>query len=574
MIRNLHDFTNRALLGQMTALAGTFGADPWGGRLSLIRELALRTIRSAALLRRWHGLLLHAAAFPDDATTLAAANQALAQFPRRIAAAGSAARRALLHSGIVGTRVDYPFVHVNVRWLAMSWPEHVHIDWGAFDSAAKLDPLLQLLCGRAELQTFDDATLSTAQWIRLASHRRRGGEPAWLIRQCESAGLDPTLVELLYNDAAVPLKWQLSFDAACTGNRHDLTRVTFRTAMRKAPQDPPRWIKSWSGPTHQVSKTEAHRVIDVVRAALLARCREVYSHQHANPADVYRVPLGEGTEVVFLGVLPERRLSLEANYGYMLFANGVPLGYGGVTSLLGQGNIGVNIFAEFRRGESAFLFAGVLAAAHRLFGCERFVVNPYQFGADNTEAIQSGAFWFYYRLGFRPVEANLRRRAAAEFLRITVRRGRRTAAKLLRELAGYDLELVLPGYRAQARFEEWWLAALAASATGLLAAQGTATRADAGKALVRQLRQVLGIRTRGWSRAEQQALQDLAPVLAQIPDLNQWWAAERRGLVEIIRAKGAASERRYAQLTSRHLRLRQSLARVARRAGRVTSRPS
>jgi hypothetical protein len=566
--------STRSALDRLAALAGTFTPEAARDRLELIRLLARQPLRSAPLLRRFHGLLLHAVAFPDDVETLAAAGAALAQFPRRIAAAGSVTRRALLHSGIAGTGVDYPFVQVNARWLASRWPDQVHMDWGAFDTAAKLDALLQLLCGRAELQVFDDATLTTAAWIRRASHRRRGGEPAWLFRQCAAAGLDESLVESVYNDAEVPLRWQLSCEAARTGNRHDLTPPAFRTTMRKPPANPPRWIKAWSGSVRRCPEAEGRRIIDVVQAALLVRCREVFSHQHANPADVYRVALGEGTEVVFLGVLPDRRLSLEASYGYILFANGVPLGYGGVTSLFGQANTGVNIFDEFRRGESAFLFAGVLGAARRVFGCERFVVNPYQFGADNAEAIKSGALWFYYRLGFRPVDDRIRRRAEAEFARVTARRGRRTPPALLRELAGCDLELVLPGFGGKKHFEERWLAALAASATGLLAAQSTGARAEAGKRLVRQVSKALGLSTRDWSRGERQALRDLAPVLAQIPDLARWRGAERSRLVDIIRAKGGASERRYAQLTAGHLRLRRALARAARRAERATSRPA
>jgi hypothetical protein len=544
-----------------------------GERLALIHQLARQPLRSAPLLRRLHGLLLHAAAFPDNAATLAVADAALAQFPRRIAAAGRATRDALLDSGIAGTRVEYAYAHVNAHWLASRWPDLVHMNWAAFDSAAKLDTLLELLCGRAELQVFDDATLSTAAWLRLASGRR-GGEPAWLFRQCAAAGVDESLVESAYNDAEPPLRWQLSFAAARTGNRHDLSRPVFRTAMRKPPADPPRWIKHWSGRVRHCPEAEGRRIIDVVQAVLLVRSREVYSHQHANPADVYRVDLGEGTEVVFLGVLPDRRLSLEASYGYMLFANGVPLGYGGVTPLLGQGNTGVNIFDEFRRGESAFLYAGVLGAARRVFGCERFIVNPYQFGADNPEAIKSGAFWFYYRLGFRPVDDRLRRRAAKEYARIPARRGRRTSAALLRAFAKCDLELVLPGFSGRKRFEERWLAVLAASSTKMLAAQDTATRVEAGKRLARQVTKILGIRIQSWSRAERQALADLAPVLLQIPELAQWRAGERNRLAEILRAKGGISERSFAQLCAGHSRLRAALARVARQAERATSRPA
>ena len=34
-------------------------------------------------------------------------------------------------------------------------------------------------------------------------------------------------------------------------------------------------------------------------------------------------------------------------------------------------------------------------------GVTSFSVDPYQLGRENEEAIDSGAFWFYRKLGFR-----------------------------------------------------------------------------------------------------------------------------------------------------------------------------
>lgn len=553
----------RSDIDRLAALAGDFSAAAARERRELLSRLVDAPIRSAPLLKKFHALLLHVLAFPDSSAALELARTALAQFPRRVSRAGRNGRTALLHSGIAGTRVDYPFTHVNARWLASRWPDDVAIDWAGFDGAAKLDALLARICTRNELQVFDDAALGTAAWLRLAMGGQRGGEPAWLFRECDAAGIDCALVEQVYNDAEVPLRWQLDFTASRSGNRLDPERPVFRTAMRRLPDNPPHWIQSWRGAARHVPEAEGRRIIDVVQSALLVRCREVFAHQHANPADVYRVDLGAGAEVMFLGSQPSHRLGLESNYGYMLFVNGVPLGYGGVTSLLGQGNTGVNVFEEFRRGESAYLYAAVLGAARRLFGCERFIVNPYQFGAGNAEAIRSGAFWFYYRLGFRPVDETVRRRAAREFERLSKRRGLRTPPALLRAFTGCDLELVLPGYAARPRFEEHWLAVLARRATTAIGQAGAGSRRHGKEKLRAQVMAALRISTASWSRAEQNALADLAPVLAQIPDLATWPAADRRSLVQIIRARGAGSERRFAELTARHLRLRRALARVA-----------
>ena len=125
---------------------------------------------------------------------------------------------------------------------------------------------------------------------------------------------------------------------------------------------------------------------------------------YPNVDEVWWCDLGEGVALAVIGIAPEHRLTLETNTGYLLIANGVPIGYGGVTPLFRQANTGINIFDPFRGGEAAYLWTQMLRAFHTLYGSERFVINAYQFGAGNAEAIRSGAFWFYYRLGFRPAQ--------------------------------------------------------------------------------------------------------------------------------------------------------------------------
>jgi len=63
-----------------------------------------------------------------------------------------------------------------------------------------------------------------------------------------------------------------------------------------------------------------------------------------------------------------------------------------------------------------------------------FTIDPYQLGLGNDEAIESGAFWFYRKLGFRPMDPAIERLARAE-----EKRGRRSSAATLRKLAASAL---------------------------------------------------------------------------------------------------------------------------------------
>jgi hypothetical protein len=313
----------------------------------------------------------------------------------------------------------------------------------------------------------------------------------------------------------------------------------------------------------RLDRRRARAAWNAVQGAMLARTREVHAMRHANLDEIYLAPLGAGVQLVVLGVQPSERLALEANYGYMIFANGMPLGYGGFTPLFRQANTGVNVFEEYRHSEASFLYAQVLRVAHSLFGCTHFLVNPYQFGQDNDEALDSGAFWFYYRLGFRPVEPRVRALARAEYAR--VRAGRTSALRTLTRLASSDMHLALPGAHGDELFAEDWLGPLARGAMQRIAAQGGGGRPRALRALAAQLLERLRLRVgQDWSPAEREALHGLAPTFVQIDDLERWPLPARRDLLALIRAKGARAEREFAVRMARHDRLRRGLAAAAK----------
>ena len=131
-------------------------------------------------------------------------------------------------------------------------------------------------------------------------------------------------------------------------------------------------------------------------------------------------------------MLPERRLPLESYIGFMMFKNGYPMAYGGGWLFGKRSLLGINIFEAFRGGESAFVFAQLLRTYKNAFGADYFEVEPYQFGKDNPEGLQSGAFWFYYRFGFRPVDEALNKLATEESKRIQSEKGYRSPISTLK----------------------------------------------------------------------------------------------------------------------------------------------
>ena len=560
-----------ALVAELGRARARYGPGAADRKLALLVALESQRARRARQLLALHDHLLFLCAFPDDARVRSAALRALEGIAARVRGLSAGERAACADSGLAGSISRHSFEAPIAAWLAARFGSDVDIDWTNYPDSSGLELLLGLVARRAEQDALESVSLATRAWLRTARGTAAGSDLAWLLGQLAQQRPLTASWPGLYDHVAVPLRWRLRDGAgSTTRNLLPATRVEFRArGLRRPPARPKRWITTPLATIERLDRGRAAVVLDVARAALTARCREVYAISHGNLDEVYCADLGAGTELVVIGVRPERRLSLESNYGYLLLANGVPIGYGGVTPLYRQANTGINIFEPFRGSEAAFLWTQMLRAFHTLFGIERFVISPYQFGSGNSEAIASGAFWFYDRLGFRPVDARLRSLAARERLRLVTAR-RRTDPAMLRRLATADLELVLPGARPRDRFPERWLEALSLRASETLARAGGSSRPQAAQRVAARVARALGVRDRGcWPRAEREAFAALAPLVALL-EPERLGVRARRGLVRVMRAKGAAQEAPFVRAAVRDATLLPGLGATAQRSSTLT----
>src|SRR5262249_14224978 len=132
---------------------------------------------------------------------------------------------------------------------------------------------------------------------------------------------------------------------------------------------------------------------------------------------------------------PDRRLPLRAYHAGCTYKNGVPINYLESISMFDWAEVGFNTFYTYREGETAWIYAKVLHLLHQLTGVSCISVYPYQIGFNNEEAIQSGAFWFYRKLGFRPGKPELLTLAEREEKKIARDPTHRTSATTLRKIA-------------------------------------------------------------------------------------------------------------------------------------------
>jgi len=558
----------RGLVDALVVAAPRFTPRDSREKLRLLDRLSESEIRDPRVLARLHEALCFLQAYPDDAEVLAAVNRALAAFPARVARLGPATRR-LHDSGIAGTTLDYPFGLPMARWLASRFAGDADIRWQDFTEAERLQESLALLLHPTEHDAFsDEGGLGWRRWLAVA----RGGRPLTdlqlLIELFDRAPLDVPARDWLFESLALPVEWRLggrgaSRTFASLPWPHPFFDRRHVPARRPARGDFIRDVRRPLPSLRRAPRSLAERLIETGRLAMATRSRELFAFSYANPDDVLVADPGRGLRIGLIGILPGFRLPFEGYYAYLALRNGVPVGYGGGWQLFGALEVGVNIFESFRRGESAFIVSQVLRAYHQALGMRMVVVDPYQIGHDNPEALESGAFYFYERLGFRPRDPAVRRLAEAEREKIARNPSYRTPLPVLEQLA--RSEIYLPVSAGDPDTERRVTSArLAALVTDHVARRFQGDRRAATREASARVRRALRVRRRaGWSREERRAFERLALVATLIPDLERWSAADRRRLVDVLRAKGGPSEARYVRLLDGHRRLRRSLEKLA-----------
>ena len=229
---------------------------------------------------------------------------------------------------------------------------------------------------------------------------------AWLLGRIASLPLGPRDQADLYESLDLLLLWRIRPRASRTQMRLPVRKPYFHAEplLRRADIDLALELAAPPLPVAELSPPQARKILDLILDTSAMRYRELYGFTHPDTRRVFRADAGRGVEIVFFGIPPRWRLPLRTYHAGMFFKNGVPAGYVEVLSLFERAEIGFNLYYTFREGESAWLYARLLRLFRQILRARCFSVDPYQIGLENDEALDSGAFWFYRKLGFRPLD--------------------------------------------------------------------------------------------------------------------------------------------------------------------------
>src|SRR5947207_4316127 len=196
-----------------------------------------------------------------------------------------------------------------------------------------------------------------------------------------------------------------------------------------------RELTSTAIPLEKLSRAQGEKILDLSRETSGVRYRELHGFTYGDARRVIKADIGRGTVVFVTGVPPENRLPLRAYHAALICKNGVPVAYFEGLSICERMESGFNLYYTFRDGETAWLYARILRLMRQLLGVTVFSIDPYQVGHENEEGIESGAFWFYRKLGFRPVKPALLKLTEKEESRVAKDPRHRTSSATLRKLA-------------------------------------------------------------------------------------------------------------------------------------------
>jgi hypothetical protein len=484
-------------------------------------------------------------------------------------------------SGIAGTRMEDTLSFDVASWLinVRRMPGKVEIAWENYEPGRELGTAGPRFIPFLEDDAYVEADTPWRRWLEVAANKKRVAE--WLISRFEQLPLPPQQKAELYESLRVPLRWNLENSVISRTRNWKQVRSIFyhgeplisRSQVSLAAElarRPPQLTT--------LSRKQGEQVMDMIREVMLVRYRELYGTTLGDAASVVRAEVGRGVEIYLWNLPPDRRLPLRAYVAGLTLKNGVPINYIEAIGLCEWMEVGFNTFYTFRGGEAGWIYAQVLRCLCHRMGTTCVSVYPYQLGHDNAEAIESGAFWFYRKLGFRPGRSDLQKLAEREEQKIAAATNSgkakyRTPARTLKRLAAghvfYDVQRnELPGSQLLQKEVGAW-DRFSTRNIGLRVNRRMARDFGGDAVLMRErsrraLARILfpknsPVSPSSWTPLEKTAFENFALVLADLPGLPAWTQEEKEDLVRIIRCKAKPDEMLYLHLTQRHGRLRKAL---------------
>lgn len=422
------------LISQLFSIRNRYGKFS-SQKLNLLNELSGQPVKSKKALQLYYDCLLFLIAYPDSKSIYQLASQSMQHLHAYIQSHKNI-QAGLYNSGITNTRLCAAFSFEIVKWLRKTHPKNIRLSSFEADDG-HIKSILSVVMPKVESEILQDANATWKLWLTRFLEREEDILDR-LIAVFDGTDIRPEVRDEFWN--AIGINVEINFPSLTRLPDCLITPYYHRSLIKK------NFFKQQSSVKPglvELNETKAGQIIECSRMILVRHLREIdpITFTAARLISYYRLP--RGLSVALMGMVPERRHPIDSYMGYVVFKNGLPIGYAGSWILFDSGRIGLNIFPSYRGGESQYIFDQVLKLHCGVYRLKRFSVDPYQVGKENSEGIKSGAFFTYYHAGFRPIRREQKKLAEAEALKLKSVNGYRSPVTTLEKLADSRLELVL-----------------------------------------------------------------------------------------------------------------------------------
>jgi len=423
------------LVSQLFSIRNSYGKKFSSQKLYLLKALSNEKLTSKKDIQVLHSVLLFLIAYPDDQVVYTQSSIFLQQLHLYIQS-HKKLRDGLYNSGITNTQLCAAYSFEMVKWMRTTYKKNIRIQ--SFEAGeAQIQDILSVVMPKVESEIMQDGNAGWRSWLK-RSMKKEEDLLDRLIAVFDETDIRPEVKDELWS--AIGINIEIDFTTHCRLPDSLFLPYYHRSLIKKKNWPP---IKGMNPPKVHLDKEGSEKIIECSRMMLVRHLREIdpITFTSAELISYYRLP--RGLSIALMGMVPARRHPIDSYMGYTVFKNGLPVAYAAAWVLFDSARIGLNIFPAYRGGESHYIFEQVLKIHQGVYRLNRFSTDPYQVGKDNSDGIHSGAFWIYYRAGFRPIREEQKNIADAEAKKIRSVKGYRTPATVLKKLAESRLELNL-----------------------------------------------------------------------------------------------------------------------------------
>ena len=381
--------------------------------IQCLLQLVKCSLPLTTALIKYHNALLYICAYPYNEESKNIAEKELVRITKKLKITPLSRKKEFINSGLPFTHFVSSHTHDCLVWLN----HHPHCllefsDQSDYSLNELLDHTLPSLERSNTSAGYDNEELLDALGVQ--KHQILN----FYLSQFDSLNDQPFLKDYLFDKLGLEVKLIP-------------TNKSFSKAYNRLPVGSLYYQQDWCKHFHVIelldrpiptaqrfSAEESKQVISVIKFTMALNDRETDPTTYLDITSLRLYELDRGITIALYGMIPSRQLPMESYVGFTLFKNGFPAAYGGSWVFGERANFGINIFESFRAGESGYMMCQLLRVYRQAFNISFFEVEPYQFGLDNPEGIASGAFWFYYRHGFRPIDKSLNNLASQEIKKI------------------------------------------------------------------------------------------------------------------------------------------------------------